>query len=287
MRRGSAPMAARPLAATLMAAAILAMAGCRVWPFGRAAEPIETVQELDVVDDEGPFDPSEAVDDDDELGSDVLDGDREPSDTEAFADADGAEDAARRDARSFATASAEATGRQHTSQQPAVRVSDSAPETREAAATPPPSREHTPAPSDAREKRAPAAVDDVEPAEAVDAPVATPKELPDGEHIATEQEIEALLARRDRRLTDLLDAGVPTDEAKALAARNPPSEPLPPSRPVAWQLLDFAGEGLLLLAVAVVLSTILSLARAFPRTAITLVLLPLLAGAGILLFAAG
>ena len=126
MTRGNAPTAARPLVATLMAAAMLAMAGCRVWPFGRAAEPIETVQELDVVDDEGPFDPSEAVDDDDELGSDVLDGDREPSDTEAFADADGAEDAARRDAaRSVATASADATVRQHTSQQPAVRVSES------------------------------------------------------------------------------------------------------------------------------------------------------------------
>lgn len=75
-------------AAVLLTSVLLCTAtgGCALWPFGRTEEPAAPHPRLAVVDDQGPFDPSEAVDDEDELGSAALDANREPSDAEPFAD---------------------------------------------------------------------------------------------------------------------------------------------------------------------------------------------------------
>lgn len=66
--------------------ALALLGSCSLWPFGQAAQPVEELEQLDVVDEDGAFDPSEAVDDEDEPGAQLLDDEREPSDAPAFAD---------------------------------------------------------------------------------------------------------------------------------------------------------------------------------------------------------
>ena len=270
MKRSRSSLRLLPLLPLLAAAHACALLPGRAGE-ERPAREAQAQEELPVVDDTGPFDPAEAVDDDDapvvELGTedDPTDQDPfvdEPKPNEGRADGQSPEEE-RREAEPVTSAGADArddandpVAREEPRDEAAGRDEDQ--RGAEAAEKPPagtgPTAEHA----------------DDEPTRTGTEPGENEREQaaerPDDEHVASPAEVRELEAARSKRLEDLARAGREDDDAKAELASNPPPEPLPEPDPIERAALAWVMEGLLLAAVAGVLTALWRLARHYPKT---------------------
>jgi len=94
------------------------------------------------------------------------------------------------------------------------------------------------------------------------------KEVPDDEHVASPTEVERLQSRR-RADFEAANRGAESDAAaKTELATNPPPEEIGPAKSVAWTVLDYTLEGLLLAIGALGITALLALVRRFPKTVV-------------------
>jgi hypothetical protein len=260
------------------------------WLGASDIEP-DAIANLPVVDDDRPFDPSQAVDDDDDLERPWLRAEDE-QEQDAFAN-DGTPAAEAHPTETAAAADA-----------PAQR--GDAPRAGDATSMMPPSAASTPGPTSepasppAARERAAATKRTAPPAEGARAgdvrsddaradakrTARTPRaprdakerprdgevgpQIPEDEHIATPEDVEALRAERRRKL-DELAAAKGDDDAKLALARNPPPEPIGKSKSTAWTVTDYALEGVLLAVAAGVVAGAWTLARSFPKSVASVV----------------
>lgn len=210
-RRAGQPARRRlpgPLARLLALLSLLPLsASCGL--FGGEDEPVEGLERLQVIADDEPFDPSEAVDDADDIGESLLPG------------------TTREDAPAFAEDATVPADGGRAVDAPAGRPAGHG--------------------GESRRRRA-------------------PEDLPAGEDIATPAEVERRIERRRRRLEQIAAAGGSDREAKIALAHNPPAEDPGPGETSGWTAIDWVLEGVLLLLVATVLSGLIVLVRAFPKT---------------------
>lgn len=196
---------------------------------------------LPVVDDVGPFDPSEAVDDDDEELA-PFDVDKDPSDDEAFADEPEPDEPDRNEAQDAGALPAD------TAEAPSPEGRASAPSS-------------AASPENPTEAAPPEVVGDAgENERAKDGELSPP-----GESIATPEQAQRLVESRERELARSEQDGRDDDEVKVEIARNPPAEPIPRGKGMAWTLLDYVFETLLVVLAAAALTFIPWIARRHPR----------------------
>lgn len=210
---------------------LLLAPACALLPGGAGEEPpsrdAEGQEELPVVDDTGPFDPAEAVDDDDAPVV-AVGTEKDPTDQDPFVD-EPRPDEGRADGES-----------------PAEERAEDEPEGRAAAhAADEPTRTGTEPGENERERA---------------------DERPAGERVASPQEVRELEEARTRKLEEIARADGDDEEAKAELARNPPPEPLPEPDPIERAALAWVMEGLVLALVAGVLTALWRFARHYPKT---------------------
>jgi hypothetical protein len=213
--------------AGLLAFVACLCAGCS-W-FGASDVDAGGLRELPVVADDGPFDPAQAVDDDDDLERPWLRG-ADEQEADAFAGEEAVDGSAPRDASAGAAARAVPT---------------------DAVASEADARG---APRDAARRDATRR----------DAGAKPPPDLPSDEHVASPAEVEQLLTSRRQRLAAAIAANG-DDDGKLAVARNPPPEPVGDPRPVAWTVRDYTLEAVLLAIVAAACAGLYLLARRYPR----------------------
>ena len=280
MRGRAAPPPPRRL---LLAPLLAALAGACLFG-GEEEGPEEPLpgagsDNLPVVDDVGPFDPAEAVDDDDEalveLGQadDTTDQDPyadEPTPAEDPANQGGGQDEQDRgapDARR-ADASREGDG------EPRARAA--AAHERDAAGQPVDEGAGEPPRARADEDEAIGSVGPVDPAENERAQGKEAEAL-EGEDVAGPREVAALEERR-RLAHEQAQAG-DDRAAKAELASNPPAEEPGELESTAWTLVDLLAEGLLVGLLAGGVTLLVLFSRSHPRIVGAVALALLLAGA--------
>lgn len=214
------------LGGTLLA---LLCASCPL--LGSEEEPFEgepaSADRVPVVDDVGPFDPSEAVDDDD--GAVVLADTDDPTDGAAFAEK----------APEESRASEAAAGTEAVEQAAPVEAAQTQAEGTEGEKTE--GAENELADGESQEPGAP------------------------GEAVAAPAEVEAREEERRQEVEQAENGPGDEDEKKAEIADNPPPEPLRESEGLPNEALDFVLETLVIAAGAALISAAVVFARTHPR----------------------
>ena len=221
----------------------LSTSGCAL--FGATEEEPTELEELPVVADDRPFDPSQAVDDDDDL---------EPWKTTDAQDAD-----------AFAGSNSKVTNRagRDSKETPASGARDRGTAAASAKA------DHSKADrSKADRSKAGAPKADTSKAGKDSAPGAR---VPGDEHVAGPREVEQKEQRRRDQFSRIDRERSDDGNAKAEFAANPPAEEVGKSKSTAWTLLDYSLEGTLLLIGASGITALIALARRFPRTVVVAV----------------
>ncbi len=216
-------------------AAVLALAsGCALL----GEQEMEAMERLPVIADDRPFDPSQAVDDDDDLER-PWHGTGDTEDADAFA----AEQPVPADERAQ-PASARREHRAHAADASARGGGDAAA-----------SRSSPPAAARAPDREVAA-----KPGQA----------LGRDERIATPAEVDAQREQRRREHAASNSAASGDAEAKTRLASNPPAEAIGDPKPTAWTIVDYALEGVVIAAGALAVSLLVTLARRAPKTALAI-----------------
>lgn len=88
----------------------------------------------------------------------------------------------------------------------------------------------------------------------------------EGEHVATQSEVEGMKKRRQQRL-EQAEGEASDSTAKEQIAHNPPAEPLGEGPGVGWTVTQYALEGAMVAGLALLISGLVVLLKRFPRTA--------------------
>jgi len=194
-------------------AVVLSLAACGLPPPEEQPPP----RELPVVDDEGPFDPREAVDDDDEEGAAALRFNKREIDRDPFEGTEPPEESVRGEDDGQGAAS-----------EPSRRPTGEAQST-----------EH----DDSEKEPAAGAADDPD-----------FSETEEGERVASPEEVDRLSASRQARMEEIDENSSDDDADKVSLASNPPAEDPGVGESMQWTLTDVALEGLLVGIAALVVA---------------------------------
>ncbi len=257
---------------TICASIVIAWLAACAGP-GNEPEPgTSSREDLPVVDDQGPFDPSEAVDDEDgqvieELGSNA------PQDQEAFADEPDPDQTSTQLAQAPKSAD-EAGANGKTSQEDDSNHEQTRSEQNNSTGEDEAGQADVPGDLQNAEEGEPQATGSQEVAAA-----STEDPSPEGETIATEREIAELRQAREQALDQADQASGDDRERKTELAFNPTPDPIEFGDERIPTFVDIALEALLVLVLAAGLTSFVRLGAHFPRT--SMLAGALLLGAGI------
>lgn len=241
----------------------LLLVGCSVAGCTLFAEPpeVERSEYLDVVDDEGPFDPAEAVDDDDEVvddpgaeKGDSEDGPATPGATEAGTPRELDQGTTALDADSGPAPKSESRG-------PSESERDSEPPERD-----PPSVKPAQLPRSTSEADGPESGEDGDPNDEEDEAVLS-DEAP-SEDVASTQEVQDEEQRRAAAEERANESSREDDALKRKLASNPEPEDPGAAEDTPSAVFDLAAEVLILLVLALPFTLLVSGLRALPKMAL-------------------
>lgn len=237
------------------------LVGCGILASGDTESP----KDLPVVDDRGPFDPREAVDDDDQAGAEQLLTKEDAIDEPPFADSEPAKESAHPDP------SDEGDPAAAPEEEPSTGGADAA-----ANGSAPPAEEK---PADEKPAEEPAAPEKTAGEEKREPPPEPDFEnQPEGEHVASPEEVAKLVEERRERMEEIRESSPDDAKAKVELARNPPPEDPGEGEPMVWTLADVFLESLLVAAASAAIAAAWTFGHRFPKTSLAaLVLLVVLA----------